>query len=80
MMNDVISQPEIHSSDHLVYINPIPYARRPNLFRHDIECVLPISDSTHKVSLGDSLASRLTLTGGGEKFGVIYLRERGSWR
>ena len=56
-------------------IKSIPYPRRPSRSRHDIEFVLAISNSAHEVGFGDSLASRLTLAEGREKFDEIYLRE-----
>ena len=60
-------------------IKSIPYPRRPSRSRHDIEFFLAISNSAHEVGFGDSLASRLTLAEGREKFDEIYLRACAWW-
>ena len=64
------------------FIKFIPYRRRSTRSGKDIKfiIILAVPDGTHKVGFGDRPADRSTLINGGEKIGVVYIRERGRIR
>ena len=64
------------------FIKFVPYRRRSTRSGKDVEpiIILAVPDGTHKVGFGNRPANRSTLANGGEKIGVVYIRERGRIR